>query len=361
VHICCSVDSHFFLQKLRDEKPDEKIEAYFFNPNIHPKKEYQLRLLDVERSCDILGIELHEGEYDTKEWFSKTKGFETAPEKGERCSICFDNRFERSAIFAKNLGHSSFTSTLLMSPKKSMAQLITEGKNHAKKHNIEFLTFDFRKDGGTNEQFLMAKNDRLYHQNYCGCIYALNTLRESQGKFCGELVSDIGGKIARGSLDERFLLYHKRLEYEKMGVPYRIQKHNFINYQLLRAYVRVSKMAVIHSYFIYFSSLSSKKIKARAEFLEGGVYYSNKAGVVFLDIRSLNILLSKNYQNVSDMVFNPPSIKQELDLRAKIFDDSYNSSSIVVLDSVEFDINYEIVLNCKTYEDTKESIMQLEH
>jgi len=47
VHICCSVDSHYFLQKLQKEYPEEKLTGFFYDPNIHPYSEYYLRLLDV--------------------------------------------------------------------------------------------------------------------------------------------------------------------------------------------------------------------------------------------------------------------------------------------------------------------------
>jgi len=64
VHICCAVDSHYFLQKLQADYPDEKLTGFFYDPNIHPYSEYYLRLLDVKRSCKMLGIDLIEGEYD---------------------------------------------------------------------------------------------------------------------------------------------------------------------------------------------------------------------------------------------------------------------------------------------------------
>ena len=56
VHICCSVDSHYFLQRMQEEHPEEKIVGYFYDPNIHPYSEYRLRYLDVEFSCKKLGI-----------------------------------------------------------------------------------------------------------------------------------------------------------------------------------------------------------------------------------------------------------------------------------------------------------------
>ena len=47
VHICCSVDSHYFLKKLQEEYPGEKLVGFFYDPNIHPYSEYYLGLLDV--------------------------------------------------------------------------------------------------------------------------------------------------------------------------------------------------------------------------------------------------------------------------------------------------------------------------
>jgi len=92
VHICCSVDSHFFLEKLKEQFPKERLIGFFYDPNIHPYSEYRLRLLDVQRSCKKLGIELIEGEYDYQNWLKAVRGLEREKEKGERCRVCFDKR-----------------------------------------------------------------------------------------------------------------------------------------------------------------------------------------------------------------------------------------------------------------------------
>jgi epoxyqueuosine reductase len=149
VHICCSVDSHFFIEKLQQEYPDEKLIGFFYDPNIHPYSEYQLRLLDVERSCQKLGIELIEGEYDFENWMDAVRGLESEPEKGSRCEVCFDRRFEVSAHKAIELGESTMTTTLLVSPKKSQEQLIRSGEVFEASHGIKFVAFDYRKNNGT--------------------------------------------------------------------------------------------------------------------------------------------------------------------------------------------------------------------
>ncbi|MCK4441183.1 MAG: epoxyqueuosine reductase QueH, partial [Sulfurovaceae bacterium] len=182
VHICCSVDSHYFLQKLQIDYPKERLLGFFYDPNIHPYSEYYLRLLDVKRSCKMLGIELIEGEYDTKNWLEAVRGLENEPEKGARCSVCFDKRFEVTAKKAQELGEKIFTSTLLTSPKKSLKQLKKAGDILADKYNIKFIAPDYRKASGTQEQNIMAKKDKLYRQDYCGCIFGLSMQREQQQK-----------------------------------------------------------------------------------------------------------------------------------------------------------------------------------
>jgi predicted adenine nucleotide alpha hydrolase (AANH) superfamily ATPase len=357
VHICCSVDSHFFLRKLQDKFPDEHIEAYFFNPNIHPYTEYKLRFIDVQRSCDMLNITLYEGEYNLNEWLEKTKEYQSEPERGKRCSVCFDNRFEQSAIYAKKLGHTSYTSTLLMSPKKSISQLSIEGKKYAKKFEIDFLEIDFRKNGGTNEQFLLAKKDQLYHQNYCGCIYALNIQREMQNKFCGELVCNIGKQIQKGSLDEKLNLYKKRLKYDKKNISYRIQTYNFINYNIQNSYITLNKKH-IDSYFLYLSTLCSKRVKAKVESNINNIYYSNRAGVIFISLNKFNKLAKTNYKSTKEIFFNSTTIKKELGVRDKIVGDYNDSSTIIVLDKIELKLNYTIYLDYKLYDDIRLKIIK---
>ena len=127
VHICCSVDSHYFLSELRKIYPQHEMVGYFYNPNIHPKSEYDLRLLDVERSCKMLNIPLLEGEYEIKKWFVDIKGLENEPEKGERCVKCFDMRLEKTAQVAHKMNIKSFTSTLLSSPLKEQQNSLCGG------------------------------------------------------------------------------------------------------------------------------------------------------------------------------------------------------------------------------------------
>ncbi|KAG1079414.1 hypothetical protein G6F40_016318 [Rhizopus arrhizus] len=71
---------------------------YFYNPNIHPVKEYEIRKQENIRFAEQHGIEFIDADYDMDNWFDRVKGMENAPERGERCTACFDMRFERTAL-----------------------------------------------------------------------------------------------------------------------------------------------------------------------------------------------------------------------------------------------------------------------
>ena len=178
VHICCAVDSHYFLQKIRDDYPDERVVGFFYDPNIHPYSEYYLRLLEVRRSCGILGIELVEGEYDIDSWLKAVRGLEREPEKGARCAVCFDHRFEKSAQICSELGLERFTSTLLTSPKKSLKQLEISGQRLGERYGVEFVAPDYRKASGTQEQNILAKGVPSYIDKTTVAVYMDSQCKE---------------------------------------------------------------------------------------------------------------------------------------------------------------------------------------
>jgi len=47
----------------------------------------------------------------------------------------------------------------------------------ADRYGIRFIAPDYRKGSGTQEQNILAKRDKLYRQDYCGCIFGLKIQR----------------------------------------------------------------------------------------------------------------------------------------------------------------------------------------
>jgi len=357
VHICCSVDSHFFMEKLQQEFPDEKLVGFFYDPNIHPYSEYQLRLLDVQRSCKKLEIELIEGEYDFEKWMNAVRGLEKEPEKGARCEVCFDRRFEVSAYKALELGETSMTTTLLVSPLKSQEQLKKSGDAFHATHGVEFIAFDYRKNGGSNDQSRVSKEEQLYRQDYCGCIFGLTMQRDQQHRLMDEMFSPISRKILPASIEERLELYTRRMELEDQNIPYRIIKERFLNYRLLRASVKVSSES-IPSYPLFYSTISRTSTEGKIDFEIDGQFFLNREEVRLITLDTFNTLTSLNYQNTQELMFNAPLIETEITLRSHLTGNPFNTSAIIVVDQIPT-AKITLILEIKTYDDTKEKLIIL--
>jgi len=356
VHICCAVDSHYFLQKLQKEYANEKLIGFFYDPNIHPYSEYYLRLLDVKRSCKLLGIELIEGEYDFENWLEAVRGLEHEPEKGARCSICFDRRFEISAQKASQMGEKIFTSTLLTSPKKSLKQLQSAGDFLAKKYNIQFIAPDYRKASGTQEQNIMAKEDALYRQDYCGCMYGLNIQRDQQNRLADELFMPISGQIQPESIEERIAMYEKRIALEEEAKPYRIVKQRFLNWRLNMGLLRVRK-EVVAAHFLPYSTLKNEYTRGKIDYQTGLLHHMNRDEVKFITLESYNRLLVTKFKTITELIFTPINFNKELELRQKLSLSTYDLSTVVVVQEIPNN-KIEIMLQSKTYADVKEVLIE---
>jgi len=271
VHICCAPDALYFLKRFREENPQTEIVGFFYDPNIHPYEEYRLRYQETERTCRELGIELIEGEYDVENWLVRVRGLEQEPERGERCSVCFDFRLERSARLARELSCDAFTTTLLMSPKKSFSQLKESGEKIASIYGIGFIPVDYRKGGGTQEMFRLTKEKEIYQQDYCGCIYGLFQQKGENSLF--DLVSTPGRRP--GSKEERLFLKEVRTYAELLGIPTKEVEFPFLGWIPLEGGVWVKKEA-LPSFVRPYSRSVRGTVKADVERVLGNTLYLSK-------------------------------------------------------------------------------------
>lgn len=351
VHICCSVDSHYFLSELQKLYPKEKITGFFYNPNIHPKSEHDLRLLDVKRSCEMLGIELLEGKYDDKEWCEGVRGLEDEPEKGERCSVCFDTRLLESARLAKELGEKTFSTTLLSSPMKTQQVLFEQGDKIAEKYGLDFVKIDVRSNGGTQKQNELSKQDNLYRQNYCGCKFALQKQREKQERFPLEFISPINQQVMPGSIEYRNRVFERRNQLEKEGKPYLLTQQNQIVWRCLNAKLEHFKEVVwCH---ILAHSKAKKNLRMGSLFWgipqalkgvlkKGSLGYSKKDESLFLTLAGLNEIMQTQYQRIQDMFKNPLSYAQELYLRRVLTEDQSLCPIVIIQEEIVEDLRLHI-------------------
>jgi epoxyqueuosine reductase len=159
---------------------------FFYNPNIHPLKEYELRKRENIRFAEKHGVAFIDADYDRDEWFVRAKGMEMEPERGIRCTMCFDMRFERTALFAHEHGYNVISSSLGISRWKNMAQINACGHRAAARYpGLVYWDYNWRKNGGATRMVEISKREHFYQQEYCGCVYSLrdsNRERVAQGR-----------------------------------------------------------------------------------------------------------------------------------------------------------------------------------
>jgi predicted adenine nucleotide alpha hydrolase (AANH) superfamily ATPase len=172
LHSCCAPCSGEVMEALIFSGIDFTI--YFYNPNIHPLKEYELRKDENIRFAEKHNIPFVDGDYDTDNWFARAKGMEHEPERGIRCTMCFDMRFERTALFAHENGFPVISSSLGISRWKNFDQINDCGIRAAGHYpGITYWTFNWRKKGGSSRMLEISKKENFYMQEYCGCAYSL--------------------------------------------------------------------------------------------------------------------------------------------------------------------------------------------
>ena len=147
---------------------------FFYNPNIHPRREYEIRKQENIRFAQKMNIPFIDADYDMDNWFKRVKGLEWSPERGERCSKCFDMRFERTALYAHEHGYKVITSSLGLSRWKDMDQINGCGVRAAGRYEgVVYWTYNWRKQGGSHRMYDIAKREEFYQQEYCGCVSSL--------------------------------------------------------------------------------------------------------------------------------------------------------------------------------------------
>ncbi|MBJ8420367.1 epoxyqueuosine reductase QueH [Acinetobacter bereziniae] len=200
LHSCCAPCSGEVMETLIESEIDFSI--FFYNPNIHPVKEYLIRKEENIRFAEKHNIEFIDCDYDTDNWFARAKGMENVPEKGIRCTMCFDMRFERTALYAYEHGFRLISSSLGISRWKDMQQINGCGIRAATHYpEIEYWDYNWRKNGGAHRMIEISKREEFYQQEYCGCVYSLRDTNRWRMKNGRDRIK-LGEKFYSNAMDE---------------------------------------------------------------------------------------------------------------------------------------------------------------
>lgn len=164
IHTCCGPCSIYPVEQLT--KNGHRVSGYFYNPNIHPYREFKRRTAALRQYSEQSGFEVEiDTNYGLTEFLQKVVFHEAG-----RCSLCYDMRLERTAKRAAETGADAFTTTLLYSKYQNHELLVKKCEEFAQLHGVDFYYQDFRV--GWQEGIDTSIAMDLYRQPYCGCIYS---------------------------------------------------------------------------------------------------------------------------------------------------------------------------------------------
>ena len=177
IHSCCVPCSTYTLEFLSTYAD---VTIYFANSNIHPEAEYRRRALiqkafvhDFNQRTNQ-NVAFLEEDYRPNDFIQMVmaRELQDEPEKGLRCSACFQLRLDLVAEKAVALGYDYCGSALTLSPQKD-SQLINEiGLDAQKIYAVKYLPSDFKKNKGYERSVQMCREYDIYRQCYCGCVFA---------------------------------------------------------------------------------------------------------------------------------------------------------------------------------------------
>jgi len=155
----------YCIDSLRKEGIEPTL--FWYNPNIHPYKEYETRRNCLKEYADKVNIKsIIEDEYGLDEFCKNVAG-----SLNTRCvEYCYKIRLKKSFEYARDHGFDAVTTTLLYSIYQKHDFIKLYGQKLAKEYGIEFLYRDFRV--GFWKGHDKAIQLGLYMQKYCGCVFS---------------------------------------------------------------------------------------------------------------------------------------------------------------------------------------------
>lgn len=139
----------------------------FANSNIDTQDEFEKRLLEAKKLAAADGVDIESIPYDHDDWLRQVAaGYESEPEKGERCRRCFRYNLAKTAQYAASHGFDMFTTSLTVSPHKISEMVF------AASDDPRFLKENFKKHDGFKRSLMRSAELGLYRQSYCGCEFS---------------------------------------------------------------------------------------------------------------------------------------------------------------------------------------------
>ena len=167
LHCCCGPCASSCIERLLTEK--RSVILFFSNSNILTKEEFDKRRACVKFLAEKYSLPLVVDPYDHDGWkkhVQKIENYDKEPERGKRCTLCFEYSLERTALYAQQKGF-SFATSLTVSPHKNSQLIFSIGQKYP-----FFECWDFKKKDGFIRSIQLSGEYGFYRQDFCGCEFS---------------------------------------------------------------------------------------------------------------------------------------------------------------------------------------------
>ena len=311
LHACCAPCSSAIVEWLLQH--DVRPTIFYFNPNIWPREEYNIRKEESKRHAESLGIPWIDGDYDHEQWRQDVCGLEGEPERGRRCEQCFTLRLTAAARKAQELGIEYFATTLASSRWKSLEQITRAGQQAEQAvPGTRFWAQNWRKGGLQERRNQLLREYNFYNQQYCGCEFSARqaaptkaVLREQMRqqkrqhadqmpRFSAEIVERLGSHLhlqpssihlQPSSIDPQPSTLHPHIVLAYWPLPDEVDIRPLIR-QLVEAGTTVLLPRVTGE-----ETMELRRYTSAADLQEGAFHIMEPVGEVFADYRQIDLAL----------------------------------------------------------------------
>jgi hypothetical protein len=164
LHACCAPCAIVPVDYLKKNGYD--VTLFFYNPNIHPYREFQKRKSCVEVFAKNNNLSLIVDDRYLLTDFLRSIIFR----EKNKCHICQEIRIKETATIARQYGFTFFSTTLLYSRYQRHDEIKKQCLEYSKRLSLPFVYEDFRVGWKTGIESAISQG--LYRQSYCGCIFS---------------------------------------------------------------------------------------------------------------------------------------------------------------------------------------------
>jgi predicted adenine nucleotide alpha hydrolase (AANH) superfamily ATPase len=140
--------------------------GFFYRHNIHPYQECLKREETLKEYAESIDLKvIYQKDYKLENFLQSV-----AFREKDRCRYCYHARLKAAALVAKKGKFEAFSTTLLYSKFQNHDLIKKTGEAIAKEYHLKFFYHDFRE--GWRVGIDESKQQQMYRQQYCGCIYS---------------------------------------------------------------------------------------------------------------------------------------------------------------------------------------------